>query len=398
MRSFTYHSPTEIHFGNGSVKQIEEFSRNQGYTSVLLVCATGPFRNNGLYDSVSALLHTSGAKVIEMHDIPSNPKISFAREGVSLCKRYEVDAVFALGGGSAMDAAKIIGAASAMDCDPFELIWGSRIPVTVSLPVCTIPTIASTGTEINNFAVIVDDITKEKNYCMTKHPLAAFLDPEIVCTVPRQLAIWGGMDILSHSFEFYFNGETDSVMQVALSEAIIRSTMRAIEGIHKNSTDLHAVSELMWCAIMAWGGITKIGRGDPDMTCHSIEESFSGYFDSHHGACLGVLTPLWMHHCYKDVPAPFATLARNIFGCTLEDDLAAAAYGIKTYETWLKTVDAPYRFSDFAPAVDFNDAALRISAEHTMCIYKGSIGRLHPITSVDTIVELLKEGRDRKKD
>jgi alcohol dehydrogenase YqhD (iron-dependent ADH family) len=395
MFSFTYYSPTEIHFGNGSVKQIEEFSRNQGYTSVLLVCATGPFRNNGLYDSVSALLHKSGVKIIEMHDIPSNPKISFTREGVSLCKKNKVDAVFALGGGSAMDAAKLIGAAAAMDCDPFNLIWGSRIPVTASLPVCTIPTIASTGTEINNFAVIVDDITKEKNYCITKHPSAAFLDPEIVCTVPKRLAIWGGMDILSHSFEFYFNGETDSVMQVALSEAIIRSTMRAIEGIHMDSTDLHAVSELMWCAIMAWGGITKIGRGDADMTCHSIEESFSGYFDSHHGACLGVLTPIWMNYCYRDIPAPFATFARNIFGCTLEDDLEAAVYGIKAYETWLGTVDTPYRFSDFAPAVDFSDAELKKSAEHTMSIYKGSIGRLHPITSVDTIVELLKKGRDR---
>ena len=68
-------------------------------------------------------------------------------------------------------------------------------------------------------------------------------------------------------------------------------------------------------ASRTWGsGLTKIGRMEPDMTCHSIEESFSGYFDTHHGACLGVLTPRWMRLVAPKRPEIFARFARNVMG------------------------------------------------------------------------------------
>ena len=278
-----------------------------------------------------------------------------------------------------------------MDVDPFDLIWGDRIPVSGALPVVAVPTIAATGTEMNNYAVMVNEETKEKFYCQGMFPEMAILDPEITLTVPANLTLWGIMDILSHIYEFYFNGCEAAPTQTLLSECLIRSTMLAAERLNRDMSDVSARGELLWCAALSWGGLTKIGRGDPDMTCHGIEESFSGYFDTHHGACLGVLTPRWMERTVPQVPSPFARFARQIFGVTLESDLDAAREGLKRYKKWLSSIGAPNTYSDFSD-IDFTEEGFTVVAEHAISIYGGKVGSIYPLTSEAEIVELLKMG------
>jgi len=359
----------------------------------LLVCARGPFREYGLVDRLKGALAESDIKVVEMEDIDSNPKIRSARLGKEICRERGVDGVIALGGGSAMDAGKIIAAAAAMEVDPFELIWGKRLPVTASLPLVTIPTIAATGTEVNNAAVMVDETSRKKYWCLTSFPKVALLDPEVVATVPPALTIWGAMDILSHTFEFYFNDDRESEVQNRLSEAILLSTMGAVERLAEAPGDGWATGELMWNAVLAWGGVTKIGRGEPDMTCHSIEESFSGYFDTHHGACLAVLTPIWMEQAAEKRPAPFARFGRNVMGVSETDESRAAKEAIDRYKKWLNRVNAPQRFADFGSPELFTDERLERVANNVLGIYGGSIGRLVPLTSVEEILAILRRGR-----
>ena len=129
------------------------------------------------------------------------------------------------------------------------------------------------------------------------------------------------------------------------------------------------------------------------MTCHGIEESFSGYFDTHHGACLGVLTPLWMEMINQDVPEPFARFARNVMGVREDNDRKAAAEGVIRYREWLESIDAPERFADFGPNVDFDDKGLTKVAANALRIYGGSVGRLKPLRSVDELLALMKAGR-----
>lgn len=392
MKPFTCHFPVEIRFGNNITENLGSYLAGR-YRSALLVAAKGPFRENGLHGLVKRSLEDAGLRTFESPDIDSNPRISTVREAVSICTERGADIVVALGGGSAMDAGKVTAAAAAMKVDPYDLIWGKRLPVTVSLPLVTVPTIAATGTEVNEYAVIVDDETREKYWCVTKHPVLALLDPVNSRSVPRDLTIWGAMDILSHVFEFYFNDDRNSDIQNRISEAILLAAMSAVETLSVDPENLHARGELMWCAVMAWGGITKIGRGEPDMTCHSIEESFSGYFDTHHGACLGVLTPVWMERTAPRAPGPFADFARNVMGIREEDDRKAAQAGVIRYREWLKKVGAPSCFSDFGGGKSFDDTGLEIVAENAMKIYGGSIGRLCPIRDKRDLLAILYAGR-----
>ena len=378
MENFTFYNPTKIIFGNGVISKVHE-SIDSGVKKILIICAKGPFRENGTYQILWNSLQKTTALLHEMPDIDQNPKLSLLQIGANICRENEIDCIVALGGGSVLDAAKIIAASAAMNIDPYELIWGSRPCVTQSLKVITIPTIAATGTEINNAAVAVNDKTKEKYWCETFFPKVAIMDPEITLSLPVKLTIWGAMDILSHTFEYYFNGNNQSEYMLRYAEAILLTTMHTINKIIQNPEDLNARGELMWCATMAWGGSTKIGQGAPDMTCHSIEESFSGFFDNHHGACLVVFTPNCMKMVFPFAVDEFARFAHNVMCVNEKDPIVAAELGIQKYCEWLKTIGAPMNYSDIG-LTNVTKQQLEHVASNAWRIYQGKIGTLKKMT------------------
>ena len=391
MKSFRYLNTTDIRFGCGIRREIGAIVRGR-YTRALLVCAKGPFRENGLFDEIAGLIKNEGIDVVQIPDIDQNPKLSSVRSGVTACINNRVDCVIALGGGSAMDCAKLIAASAATGIDPYRYVFGDRPSVSDSLDNIMLPTIAATGTETNNTCVIVNDETREKYWCNCFFPKYTLIDPEIISTVPYKLAVWGAMDILSHTFEYYFNGFYGAELQTCLSEAILIATMSALNKLSRSHGDVEACGELAWCAVMAWGGIAKIGRGEPDMTCHSIEESFSGYFGTHHGGCLGVLTPRWMEYVQADAPEIFARFARNVMQVQAENDVDAARQGIIAYKNWLIDIGAPNTYADLAN-LDFTEHELIHVAQTAYKIYKGNIGRLKRFT-FEQVKQLLLSGKD----
>jgi len=391
LKSFNYYSPINFIFGVGKRKDVGSVL-NGTYNRPLLVMAKGPFRTNGTYKDIKKSVEQEGRTLFEMPDIDSNPRLSSARLGAQICRENNVDSIVAVGGGSAMDCAKVIAMSAVTGIDPYEYLWGSRPGLTKSLPVITIPTLAATGAEANPSAVIVNDDTKEKYFCNGAYPIACVMDPELTLTVPIKLTIWGAMDILSHTYEYYFNGYRESEWQLRFSEAILRATMKAVEDLVKNPLDLNARGELMWCSIMAWGGLTKIGRGDPDMACHGIEESFSGFFDTHHGACLGVLTPRWMEIVSKEFPELFARYGRTVLGIIETDDTKASEMAVSQYKKWLKRINAPKTFFDIGDK-QFSDSDLLHVASTACRIYEGGVGRLRRFTE-EEVFELLKSCRN----
>ena len=117
MLDFLFHWPPRMLFGVDSHKKIGE--EMQGVSSkALIVCAKGPFRENGLYDDVKNSLERAGIQTYGMGDIDQNPRLSSVREGVAICKKETIATVVAIGGGSAMDCTKLIAAAALYDCDP----------------------------------------------------------------------------------------------------------------------------------------------------------------------------------------------------------------------------------------------------------------------------------------
>ncbi|MDR1113073.1 MAG: iron-containing alcohol dehydrogenase [Bacteroidales bacterium] len=150
MLPFQFYNPVKIYFGNGSCTEIGRYLKGK-YKKVLLVYAKGPFRENGLYAEVKTQFEKTGSIVYKMSDIDSNPKMYSVYEGISIARDNQIDCIADLGGGSAiMDCTKLMAMSAKTDIDPCEYVWGNRSKVAGSIDVVMIPTIAATGTELNN--------------------------------------------------------------------------------------------------------------------------------------------------------------------------------------------------------------------------------------------------------
>ena len=384
MDTFEFFNPVRVFFGNGERQRIGQLLQGR-YQKVLLVCSKGPFRTNGLHAEIKGLIQEAGATVFEMGDVDSNPRITSVEEGANICRLNNIQCVVALGGGSTMDCSKVIAGAALTDMDPRRFLWGDKVEMKTSLDTVMIPTIAATGTELNNTAVIMDEVSLSKSWCGAEcmFPKMTIIDPEIHAGVPLRLTIWGAMDILSHTFEFYFNRHESALFQLQFSEGIIRSAMECVELLLKDAKDLRARGELSWTSIMAWGGLTKIGRGAPDMACHTIAEGLVPYYDLHHGAALGVITPRWMRQVVNRAQSIFARFARNVFDVQESNDGTAARQGVELYIRWLRRIGAPDTLEQLAgkkiPSEKLKEIARRILNENQ------EVGRLVKLGEEDIV-------------
>ena len=392
MEKFDYYNPVCTYFGEGRISEISNYLKNK-YKCYLLVTSK-TFKSNETGHTVIGQLEKAGGKVVEIGSIPTNPKMENIYEGVDAAREHYCDCIVALGGGSVMDCSKIIAMAARTGIDARNYLWGDADENTDSIDTVMIPTIAATGTELNNTAVAVDKENKEKFWCYTAFPKYCFMDPQITCSLSKKLTIWGAMDILSHTFEYYMNGNMESEFQLRFSESLIMAVMDAVEKLVVAPLDVHARGEIMWCSTMTWGtGLTKIGRGEAEMSCHNIEERFSGYFDTHHGGGLGVITPRWMLYVYKKAPEIFSRFARNVMRIDEKDDPKAAGKGINAFIGWLKKIGAPQTYSDLNPELKFEDNELDIVAEKIWNVCHGQVGKLVPLELTD-IKEILYAGKN----
>jgi alcohol dehydrogenase YqhD (iron-dependent ADH family) len=393
MEAFEYYNPDRIIFGPGERRRVGGELEQRGLKRVLLVVGKGPFRDSGLYDEIAGSLCEQGIGIVEIGDIDSNPRIGSVREGAKACKREKVDCVVALGGGSTMDASKVIAASALSDDDPWEHLWGHKRPFVHSLDTVMIPTLAATGTDVNPWAVILDDqavwkmpVTAE---CM--YPNLTIADPEIHAGVPLRLTVWGAMDILSHTFEFYFNGYHRSIFQNRFSESIVLSVKECVERLVKDPKDLEARGELWWSSVMAWGGLTFLGRGGPDMACHDLAEGFVPFYDTHHGATLGVITPRWMRFVVDRggdrVVEIFSRFARNVMRIDEAQPLRAASAGVEAYVRWLRSVEAPATLPELT-GQEIPEARLREIVAKTYDDLGRGVGNLSALSQEDAFAIL----------
>ncbi|MEG0751935.1 MAG: iron-containing alcohol dehydrogenase [Oscillospiraceae bacterium] len=386
MKDLVFENPVKIYFGNNARRKVGKTLEGRYHSALALIGKGIP---GSFYTELVTDLKDSGIAVFETGEVDSNPRVSTVRAGAEICVNNKIDVVIALGGGSTMDCAKMIAVSAAMGIDVCDFLWGDPKPITASLPVVTIPTVAATGTELNNTAVIRNEFTKKKSSCAAEcmYPQYSFIDPLVAEKLPKRIALWGAMDVLSHTYEYYFNGYY-SPFQLRFSEGIMLAAMECIEQLAKDGFDSFNYGELMWTAAMTWGtGLTRIGRGAPDMACHTIEEGMGAYFDTHHGAGLGVITPVWMRYIYTKSPEIFARYARNIWKVEETDDTKAALAGIESLEEWMRKLGVERSYRQLTDKI--TDEQLKVLSDEIYSDNKGVVGRLVPLSGED-VYKILK--------
>lgn len=329
MLDFTFRNPTMIIFGKDAMDQIASQAAMYG-NRIVLTAGGGSIRRNGIYPKVKERLE--GFEVEEFWGIEPNPRVETLRGAAELCKQFQPDLLLAVGGGSVIDATKLISAAAVYSGDPWELVRDEIHPPD-PLPFGSVLTLSATGSEMNKNAVITNWETKEKlGYFHPEcYPRFSILDPQNSYSVPRDQTAYGIVDIYSHVLEQYLNQMVNSPIQDRFSESILLTLLENGPIALHEPENYDARANLMWASTVALNGL--IGCGVPtDWATHRLEHEISAFYDIPHAAGLAILTPRWMEVVYREKLPKFIQYGQRVFGFGSDGEQCAREAIQATYD------------------------------------------------------------------
>ena len=189
--------------GAGAVAEIVGEISSRGFKKAFL-CSDPDLLKYGVTSKVTALLEKNDMPYEIYSEIKPNPTIENVQSGVAAYKASGSDYIIAVGGGSSMDTAKAIGIIAAnpefSDVRSLEGVAPTKKP---SVPILAVPTTAGTAAEVTINYVITDEDKNRKMVCVDVHdiPIVAFVDPEMMSSMPKSLTAATGMDALTHAIE-----------------------------------------------------------------------------------------------------------------------------------------------------------------------------------------------------
>lgn len=383
MNNFTFHVYTDVRFGKGQLAALPEVVLPHG-KKVLLVYGGGSIKKNGIYSKIYELL--DNCEIYELSGVEPNPKIESVRAGVALCKQHGIEVVLAVGGGSVIDASKVIAGGAFYEGDPWDLVVDSK-KIGEVLPVVAVLTLAATGSEMNKNAVISNMATNEKLGTASHRfkPVAAICDPTYLYTLPAIQTAAGTADIMSHVFEQYFQKTNTAYLTDRFAESILKTCIKYCPIALKDPENYEARANLMWASTQALNGLTSAGKGGA-WTCHPIEHELSAFYDITHGVGLAIVTPRWMRHILNEATvSKFAEYARNVWDIKEEDEMKCAVLGIDATEEFFRSCNIPMRLSELG----IDDSKLSVMAARIA----GSGGLSHAYVALDQkdVEEILRQ-------
>ena len=348
MQNFTFHNPTKIIFGQGTLDKIGAEASPYG-KKALYIYGKGSIKQNGVYDKTIDSLKSAGIELVEFGGVKANPVLSHTYEGIALAKKEKVDMVVAVGGGSVIDEAKAVAAGAVMENDVWEF-YTRQYKLQGALPLLAVLTLAATGTEMNGGTVVTNEKTQEKLGLGDPwlYPKASIMDPATLLTVPANQIANGAVDAVTHLLESYFTQEdTYTPIQDRYVEGIVRTITEITETQQKNPNDLAARATFMWAATLAWNGLAPAGVGKWSTPNHLIGHSMSALHDTAHGASLSISLSGWMPWYAEhwntgqgDGAKRLAQLGRAVF------DVSTAEQTIEAFRTWFRSIGSPTTLAD----------------------------------------------------
>lgn len=324
---YDYSNPTAIHFGKGQIASIVKHLNKDN--KILVVYGGGSIKKNGVYDEVSSVL--DGFDWIEFSGIEANPSYETLNKAVALSKAEKIDYILAVGGGSVIDGAKYIAAASLYDGDAWDFLDGS-VTVEKALPIGAVLTLPATGSESNGNSVVSKKETNEKRFFASPlvYPVFAVLDPSVMSTLSdRQLAN-GLVDAFVHTCEQYLTCPNTSLLHDGYAETILRGLL-SLAQTWDNRKDAIWEENLMLLANQALNGF--IGSGvTQDWATHMIGHELTGFYGVDHAQSLAVVQPQLLRVMMEEKKEKLALMGENVFGIKNDNEAVIVAIE-KMYES-----------------------------------------------------------------
>lgn len=291
--SFEFCIPTKLLFGCGKLNELHRQSF-PGKKAMLVISGGYSVKAYGALDRTEMQLRKAGIDYVIFDKVGANPLKSVVEDGARFAKANACDFVIALGGGSVMDAAKMMAMLTGQES---EDLWdyvagftGKKKPLTGDiLPVVAITTTAGTGSEVDPWGVITNPDTKEKIGCggdVRLFPVLAVVDPELMWTVPPKLTAYQGFDALFHATEGYISANA-TFMSDMVGLSVMENVGKYLPTAVNKGIDLDARTHMALANTLA--GYSMVFSSTASK--HAMEHALSAYHpELPHGAGLIMLS------------------------------------------------------------------------------------------------------------
>ncbi|HET8730366.1 MAG TPA: iron-containing alcohol dehydrogenase [Moraxellaceae bacterium] len=297
--------PPEIFAGPGASLLLCDALAGTGVKRLLLV-TDAMLVKLGIVEPLRQRLTERGVAVTVYDGVLPDPQVGQIEAALECLRRDGCEAVLAVGGGSAMDCAKVVAARATNDKAVWDMTGFFKVPH-APLPIYCVPTTAGTGSEVSVGAV-VSDPAQQRKLPVIDHklvPRMAALDGRLMLGLPRAGTAATGMDALTHAVEAY-------VSRIAIPESdqyaleAVTLIMRYLPRVMENGQDEDARQMMSWAAYRAGMAMNRAGLG----YVHGIAHNFGAHYHTPHGWANAIVLP-WVLEYSKPVIAPrLADLAR----------------------------------------------------------------------------------------
>ncbi len=291
--------------GEGAIKEIatEAVARN---FKKAFVCSDPDLVKFGVTKKVLDVLDEAGLAYELYSNIKPNPTIENVQSGVVAYKESSADYIVAIGGGSSMDTAKAVGIIiNNPEFADVVSLEGVAPTKNKSVPIFAVPTTAGTAAEVTINYVITDAEKNRKMVCVDPKdiPVVAFIDPEMMSTMPKGLTAATGMDALTHAIEGYITAaawELSDMFHLKSIEIISRSLRDAVNNTPEGRADM-ALGQYV-----AGMGFSNVGLG----IVHSMAHPLGALYDTPHGIANAIILPTVMEYNAEATGEKYREIAR----------------------------------------------------------------------------------------
>ena len=277
--------------GAGAIGEIATEAKGRGFAKAF-VCSDPDLIKFGVTKKVLDVLEGANLAYEVYSNIKPNPTVENVKTGVEAFKKSGADYIIAIGGGSSMDTAKAIGIIiNNPDFADVVSLEGVAPTTKPAEPTFAVPTTAGSAAEVTINYVITDTEKNRKMVCVDPHdiPVVAFIDPDMMSSMPKGLTAATGMDALTHAIEGFTTKaawEMTDMMHLKAIEIISKSLRGAVENTPEGREGM-ALGQYV-----AGMGFSNVGLG----IVHSMAHPLGAVYDTPHGVANAIILPTVMEY------------------------------------------------------------------------------------------------------
>ncbi|MBD5540824.1 MAG: lactaldehyde reductase [Lachnospiraceae bacterium] len=306
--------------GAGAINEIAGEAKGRNFTKAF-VCSDPDLVKFGVTAKVLKVLDDAKLTYELYSNIKPNPTIENVQSGVEAYKKSGADYIIAIGGGSSMDTAKAVGIIiNNPDFADVRSLEGVAPTTNKCVPIFAVPTTAGTAAEVTINYVITDVEKNRKMVCVDPKdiPVVAFVDPEMMASMPKGLTAATGMDALTHAIEGYITAgawELSDMFHLKAIEIIARSLRGAVDNTPEGREDM-ALGQYV-----AGMGFSNVGLG----IVHSMAHPLGALYDTPHGVANAIILPTVMEYNAEATGEKYREIAR-VMGVKGVDSMTQEEY------------------------------------------------------------------------